>query len=159
MQLIQAIYQQHARALYRFSLGLCGDVHLANDLVAETFVRAMLSPSPIGMETVQAYLCMIARRLYLKEWHRRARHVELDDVHADGAPGPEEQVIDAQSLARTLAALQQLAEADRTALLLRAEDAVPYDDIARALGISLSSAKVKVFRARLKLSQLLKDAP
>jgi RNA polymerase sigma-70 factor (ECF subfamily) len=40
---------------------------------------------------------------------------------------------------------------------MRAEDAVPYEDIARALEISLSSAKVKVFRARLKLSLLLKD--
>jgi RNA polymerase sigma-70 factor (ECF subfamily) len=157
MQAIQAIYEQHARAVYRFSLGLCGDAHLANDLVAETFVRAMLSTTPIGMETVQAYLCMIARRLYLKEWHRRQRHTELEDVYCDTAPGPEALLIDAESLANTLNALQQLTEIDRTALLLRAEDAVPYEDIARALEISVASAKVKVFRARLKLSQLLKE--
>ena len=159
MQAIDAIYHQHAPAVFRFAVGLCGDAHLARDLVAETFIRAMLSSTPIGMETVRAYLCMIARRLYLKEWHRHRRHTELEDVHADGAAGPEQLAIGSQSLARTLAALQDLPEVDRTALLMRADDAVPYEDIARALDISLSSAKVKVFRARLKLTQLLEEKP
>lgn len=159
MHAIAAIYQQYAPAVFRFAYGLCGDAHLAKDLVAETFVRAMLSSKPIGMETVRAYLCTIARRLYLKEWHRRQRHTELDDVHLDGAAGPEQQAIDAQTFKRTLAALQQLSEVDRSALLMRADDAVPYEDIARALEISLSSAKVKVFRARLKLTQLLEENP
>jgi RNA polymerase sigma-70 factor (ECF subfamily) len=154
---IQTLYEQHASKVFRFAYGLCGDTHLANDLVAETFVRAMLSSAPIVTETVHAYLFTIARRLYLKEWHRHQRHSELEDVHCDTAPGPEEQAIDAQSFQNTLDALQQLPEIDRAALLMRAEDAVPYEDIARALEISLSSAKVKVFRARLKLSQLLKD--
>ena len=157
MQAIDAIYQQYAPAVFRFAYGLCGDAHLANDLVAETFVRAMLSTKPIGMDTVRAYLCMIARRLYLKEWHRRRRHTELEDVHFDGTAGPEQLAIDAQALKRTLAALQDLPEIDRTALLMRADDAVPYEDIARALEISLSSAKVKVFRARLKLTQILEE--
>lgn len=157
MYAIQTLYEQHAPKVFRFAYGLCGDAHLANDLVAETFVRAMLSSTPIVTETVHAYLFTIARRLYLKEWHRRQRHSELEDVYCDMAPGPEEQAIEAQSFKNTLVALQQLPEIDRTALLMRAEDAVPYEDIARALEISISSSKVKVFRARLKLSQLLKD--
>ena len=154
-QAIESIYQQHARALHRFALGLCGDASLAGDLVAETFVRAMTASTPIDTTTVLAYLCMIARRLYLKEWHRRQRYTILEDVHADFGPGPEQRAIDAEAVAKTLAALQALPEVDRAALLMRAEDAVPYEDIARALDISLAAAKVKVFRARLKLSQLL----
>ncbi|MEI7762651.1 MAG: sigma-70 family RNA polymerase sigma factor [Comamonadaceae bacterium] len=156
MSQIQAIYQQHAKSVFRFALGLCGDRHLANDLVAESFVRAMLSSTPIEMETVLGYLCTIARRLYLKEWHRQQRHLALEDIHEDPACGPEQQAMDSQSLQLTLAALQTLPEVDRTALLMRAQDQVPYEDIARALGISLASAKVKVSRARIKLSLTLK---
>jgi len=51
-----------------------------------------------------------------------------------------------------LAALQTLAEIDRAALLLRALEDMPYEEIARTLGISLASAKVKVHRARLMLA-------
>jgi RNA polymerase sigma-70 factor (ECF subfamily) len=152
MSQIETLYQEHARTVYRFALGLCGDSHLANDLVSETFVRAMTTSGTIVMETAQGYLCTIARRLYLKEWHRRQRNAELEDLHHDPAAGPEQQTIDGQTLRSTLAALQALPETDRTALLMRANDNVPYEDIARTLGISLASAKVKVSRARLKLS-------
>jgi RNA polymerase sigma-70 factor (ECF subfamily) len=130
---------------------------MANDLVAEAFARAMVATTPIDMDTVQGYLCTIARNLYRKEWHRRQRHIELDDVHFDAGPGPEQRAIDAQRLQSTLAALQALPEIDRAALLMRAEDEVPYEDIARALDISLASAKVKVSRARIKLALALND--
>jgi DNA-directed RNA polymerase specialized sigma24 family protein len=46
--------------------------------------------------------------------------------------------------------LQTFPEVDRAALLLRA-DGVAYDEIANSLNISLSLAKVKVHRLRLKL--------
>jgi RNA polymerase sigma-70 factor (ECF subfamily) len=37
---------------------------------------------------------------------------------------------------------------------MRAEDEMPYEDIALALGISLASVKVKIHRARLKLAHI-----
>jgi RNA polymerase sigma-70 factor (ECF subfamily) len=55
-----------------------------------------------------------------------------------------------------LAALQQLPEIDRTVLLMRALDEMPYEEIAETLDISVVSAKVKVHRARLKLMQTRK---
>ena len=54
-----------------------------------------------------------------------------------------------------LGALRQLPEVDRAALIMRAQDEMPYEEIAQALRLSLSSAKVKVHRARLKLAALI----
>jgi len=48
--------------------------------------------------------------------------------------------------------LQELPEIDRAALLMRAQDGMAYEEISRALGISLSSTKVKIHRARLVLA-------
>jgi RNA polymerase sigma-70 factor (ECF subfamily) len=56
-------------------------------------------------------------------------------------------------LRTVLAAMQQLPEIDRAALLMRGEDDMPYEEIARALGISAGAARVKIHRARLKLAQ------
>ncbi len=42
---------------------------------------------------------------------------------------------------------------DRTVLLMRALDEMPYEEIAETLGIPVVTAKVKVHRARLKLMQ------
>ena len=40
---------------------------------------------------------------------------------------------------------------------MRAEHSLPYEEIARSLGLSLSAAKVKVHRARIKLASLLRS--
>lgn len=47
--------------------------------------------------------------------------------------------------------LQTLPEIDRAAFVLRVQHDLPYDEIARVLGISLSATKVKVHRVRKKL--------
>jgi RNA polymerase sigma-70 factor, ECF subfamily len=55
------------------------------------------------------------------------------------------------ALAAVLARLGRLPELDRAALLMQA-DGVPYEDIARALGIGVAAAKVRVHRARRRLA-------
>ena len=45
---------------------------------------------------------------------------------------------------------------DRAAVLLRAEEGMSYDEVAAALGISPVAARVKVYRARLRLAEALR---
>ena len=58
-----------------------------------------------------------------------------------------------------LAALAELPEIDRTALLLRVDEGLPYEDIAAILDISPTAARVKVHRARAKLARTREDSP
>jgi RNA polymerase sigma-70 factor (ECF subfamily) len=50
--------------------------------------------------------------------------------------------------------MQILPEADRAALLMRAEEGMTYEEIARSLGLSLVAVKVKIHRARQTLAHL-----
>jgi RNA polymerase sigma-70 factor (ECF subfamily) len=50
-----------------------------------------------------------------------------------------------------MAALQELSEVDRAALLMRAQEEMPYEEIAQVLGLAVTTVKVKVHRARVKL--------
>ena len=54
------------------------------------------------------------------------------------------------------AALAELPEKQRTALLLCREDELSYEEIADVLGCSLSATKSLIHRARETLKQLLK---
>ena len=51
--------------------------------------------------------------------------------------------------AAVLEALQTLPETDRAALLMHAQDGLPYEAVARALGLSITAVKVRVHRARI----------
>jgi RNA polymerase sigma-70 factor, ECF subfamily len=148
------LYKKHAPDVYHFALYLSGERGEAQDITSETFVRAWTAPEPIRMATVKGYLFTIARNLFLQGLRKKSRQVELDDQLRDPQPGPHAQAEHKEELQAVLAALQKLPEIDRAALLMRAFDEMPYEEIARALGISLASVKVKIHRARLMLGDI-----
>ena len=151
-----ALYLAHARDLRRFALYLSGDAAAADDLVSEAFVRAWTARERVEMSTVRGYLFTIVRNLFLKQRRYEHREVPLDQQLADGRPGPDERAGAQRDLQVVLAALARLPEIDRAAVLMRADEGVPYEEIAAALGISTVAAKVKVHRARLKLAESLR---
>jgi RNA polymerase sigma-70 factor (ECF subfamily) len=147
------IYERYSKDVYRYSFWLSGSAQDADDLTSETFARAWVGRHKIRTETVKAYLFAIARNLYLNQYRRAKRKVELSHDLVDPGPGPDHVVENRMELDRTLEAIQSLSEVDRTAFLLRIQHEMPYDEIARILEISLTTAKVKVHRARLKLAE------
>jgi RNA polymerase sigma-70 factor (ECF subfamily) len=77
--------------------------------------------------------------------------VELPDDLPDPGPGPLVRVEQASELGAVLAGLRRLPESDRSALLMRALHGMPYQEIARSLGLTLAAVKVKIHRARKAL--------
>ena len=149
-----ALYRRYAPDVFRFALYLSGEQSEAEDITAETFVRVWTSPERIEMVTVKGYLFTIARNLFLQGLRKSARQVGLDREPRDGRATPEALAEGKSELRAVLAEMRRLPEVDRAALLMRALEGLPYEEIARALGISLAAAKVKVHRARLALAGL-----
>src|SRR5688572_24795965 len=118
MQAFQAIYQQYYPDVYRFALFLTGDRGRAEDLTADTFVRAWIARDRINVATVRAYLLTIAKNLHRDEL-RRARPVDaiLDSVK-DPRPGADLQFQHASDVSEIRARLQHVAKGDRQALLM-----------------------------------------
>jgi RNA polymerase sigma-70 factor, ECF subfamily len=147
------LYQSYAPQVHRFALFLCGDATLADDITAEAFVRAWTSRGKIREATVKAYLFTIARNLYRDHLRRNNRLTELEESIPDSKPGLDSQTEQKAELEAVMAALQKLSEVDRAALLMRAQEEMSYEEIAQALNLPVTTVKVKVHRARLKLMQ------
>lgn len=148
-----AIYERYADDVLRFALYLTGNRAEAEEIASETFVRAWLATGEIRVETVKAYLLSIARNLRIERYRQGARRADLPADLRDPSAGPEEAAQGRDTLQAVLRALQEMPEADRAAVLMRA-NGVPYEDIARALSLSTAAARVKVHRARMKLTGL-----
>jgi RNA polymerase sigma-70 factor (ECF subfamily) len=151
------LYQRYSKDVFRFALYLCADRAKAEDITSETFVRLWTAPEPLRGATVKAYLFAIARNLYPHELRLDARRGQMDDTIPDAAIDPEGSAEQKEALRAVFQGLKQLAEVDRAALLLRAMDEMPYEEIALVLGLPLSTVKVKIHRARIKLAQLLEQ--
>jgi len=150
---IENLYERYAGDVRRFALYLCGDVVMADEITSDTFVRAWMAAGRIRQPTVKSYLFAIARNAYTDLLRRAARHTQLDENMRDTRISAQTQMEESAEVRAVLAALQQLPELDRTVLLMRALDEMPYEEIAESLGIPVVTAKVKVHRARLKLMQ------
>ncbi len=153
------LYRSHAADVRRFALYLSGDPTLADDLVSEAFVRVWTARERLELATVRAYLFAIVRNLFLKHRRRQQRQSCIDERTADDRPGPEDRARGQSELRTVMAALARLPEVDRAAVLMRADEGLPYEEIAAALGISTAAAKVKVHRARLKLAEAVQSVP
>lgn len=153
---IENLYECYAGDVRRFALYLCGDATMADEITSDTFMRVWMAADRIRQPTVKSYLFAIARNAYIDLLRRASRHTQLDDKLPDVRISPQTQMEQSEEVRAVLAALQQLPETDRTVLLMRMLDEMPYEEIAETLGIPVVTAKVKVHRARLKLMQTRK---
>jgi RNA polymerase sigma-70 factor (ECF subfamily) len=150
------LYSRYAGDVYRFAHWLTGNPDEARDITTETFARLWTASGEPRTDSVKAYLFTIARNLHRKQWRHSSRLEPLDEAMPDIAVAPDEAAAKQDEFQRALAAVQALPEIDRTLLLLRAEEDLSYEDIAAATGLSVTAAKVRVFRARARLAAILK---
>lgn len=147
------LWVRYAGKIYRFALYLSGDPAAAEELTAESFLRVWASWERIEWPTVHSYLYAIARNLYFQQLRQRKRERPLDE-RMPGPPSLAHETEVQEQLEQALQAMRQLPEVDRSALLLRAQEALTYEEIAMVLGLPVSTVRVKVHRARLRLAEI-----
>lgn len=146
------LYERYYADVYRFALFLTGNVARAEDLTADTFVRAWTARDRIRQETVRAYLLTITRNLFRDHLRAAQPHVALDERIADAAPRADVRVERASALQQIRTRLRRVARGDRHALLLYVIRDMSYAEIATALGVSVGAVKSRIFRAREALA-------
>jgi RNA polymerase sigma-70 factor (ECF subfamily) len=151
MMTFRELHETYFKDVYRFALWLSRSQSEAEDLASETFVRAWAQRHRLRTETLKAYLLAIARNAFLDLRRGVEGREALSERLPDEAPDPHRQAMARMDLERVRRVMARLPEADRMALALRAEEALPYAEIARVLEISEGAARVKVHRARRRL--------
>jgi RNA polymerase sigma-70 factor (ECF subfamily) len=143
----------------------------AEDLAQTVFLQVYKSAHRYERTAkFSTWLFTIARNLCLNEIRRRARHPaeSLDQPHPDqedqplhqfedrATASPPEKLLRGELEEKVGAALAELPENQRTALLLCREEELSYEEIAKVLDCSLSATKSLIHRGRETLKQKLK---
>jgi RNA polymerase sigma-70 factor (ECF subfamily) len=154
----------YADALYNLARWLERDPSQAEDLVQETYARALAGARHFEAGTnLKAWLCAILRNAHLDR-RRRASHdplaLESDDPIEDAAPpsGPdlEPEQIRALIGEEVAEAVRDLPEGFRTAILLDLEG-MSEKEIAVIMGCAPGTVKSRLSRARAELRRRLAE--
>lgn len=144
-RVIEALYAECAERLYRFAVARTRDAALAEDVVSETFVRAVREMDRLPAVPPQrvAWLYRTAANLIVDDYRRRRRDEEHARVLAELDPPP----ADTRTRVDLWIAVDGLPEAQRTAVLLRYGQGMKVTDVADALGRSEGATKQLLLRA------------
>lgn len=150
------LYSLFKARIYRFCVHMVCDEAMAKDAFQETFIRMYEHRMELRGQNVGSWLFTIARRTCLNHMRTRRQHHEAFDETYHGIP-IEEEIVDVYLREHIERALALLPLPLREALVLREYDGYSYAEIAGIVGIDLSLAKVRVYRARLQMRKLLAE--
>jgi RNA polymerase sigma-70 factor (ECF subfamily) len=156
------------KPLLAFIRRYVGDDSLAEDLFQETFVRVVRKLADFRPDaSLTTWIFTIARNLCLDHLKAKRRHREVSIDAGEGGDretdyqealpspeaGPETLAEGLEDRARLRAALADLAEPKREALVLRLFSSLSYSEIARVTGAPVGTVKFRVHDAIQELAK------
>jgi len=164
----------HLDAVYRFALRLAGSESAAEDLVQDTFYRAWRSWEQYTPGTkCKSWLFTICRNVFLRKRERSQRHDEILTEQAPDDPeslsrenpvfaasrdeDPEGDFFESIVDDEVLAAIDDLPEEYRTAVVLSDLEGMAYKEVAELMDVPVGTVKSRLFRGRRMLQEELRE--
>lgn len=153
-QALTTLYDRYSQRIYTYCRKITGSSTIAEDILQETYTRFYESSKHIrGAENVVGYLFAIARNQCLNyKSKRREELIMPEEIELISHDRPYEQQELLDILAR---ALDLLPDDYREIFVLREYNGMSYNEIAETVGISLDIVKIRIFRAKKKLREIL----
>lgn len=160
------LMRRHRDGVYRLARGHTGDADAALDVTQQSFLAAFSALARYdGARPFRTWIARIALNK-CHDWARRravrrifsfALPMEAADLVADEAATPETVLADRQELHRTMAAIAALPASLKEVLILRTIDGFSQPETAAVLGVSEKAVETRLYRARIKLTDALRD--
>jgi RNA polymerase sigma-70 factor (ECF subfamily) len=162
---LAALVDQYASTLYRVAFSVLRNTADAEDAVQEAFVRVLRHRDTLGeVRDHRVWLVRIVWNIVLDRKRRAKTRPETDDIAelarvlpASGLTA-EQRAAAAQHHAHVLACVDKLPAKEREVLVLSAFEELSSVEIAAVLGITESSVRSRLFRARNLMAELLQHS-
>jgi RNA polymerase sigma-70 factor (ECF subfamily) len=159
---VAALVTQYAGALYRVAYSVLRNSADAEDAVQEAFMRVLRHRDTLDeVRDHRVWLIRIVWNIVLDRKRRAKTRPETDDVAElarvlpCGGLSAEEIASAAQHHAKVLGCVEKLPAKERQVLMLSAFEELSSVEIAEVLGITESSVRSRLFRARNLMAELL----
>ncbi len=167
---LEEIFIKYGDRIYQLALGMVNDPSKAEDIVQETFLKAMLHKDQFeGRSAINTWLYRIAYNTALDLLRKRTEDplpdedpgneenvpVTLPHALVDWDSSPEQILEGKQTRSQLELGIQKLTPALRAVFLLRDVQEVSTTEAAEILGVTENVVKVRLHRARLELREYL----
>ena len=156
-ELLNQLYQRYHREIYLYLLSLSKNRAVAEDLLQETFLKAILS-LPDSHGNTRAWLYMVARNLYFNQRKQEQRLTLTDESETLSAEDDLlEQVISDEKRKLLYRGLSRLEERKREVLQMQYFGGLSQKEIAAVLHLTPEHVRVLAYRARKELRNWMEE--
>jgi len=153
------IYNNYFKDIFLYIYSLSGDRHIAEDITAETFMKAIKSIEKFkGNCDIRVWLCQIAKNCYFSFLRKKKKTVHLDELSEQKDNFNFEQIISSTEESMEIhEILHNLDEPYKEVFSLRVFGELSFKQIACLFGKSDNWACVTYHRARNKIKERMED--
>lgn len=156
--------------LYRVALYLAKEENEAQDLVQETYVRALDSYKQFALGTnMRAWLTRILYNFFFDHYHQKKRWVSVEEKNRGGEeisdcwdrvagenPGPEDYMLQKEMSTKINEALRRIPEVFRAPIILVDMGDFSYAEVAEILSYPVGTVRSRLSRGRKLLHKHLR---
>lgn len=161
---LAVVYRTYSREIYLYLYGLSHNRQLSEDLMQETFVKALITV--VTADTgIRAWLYKVARNLYFNTYRKDKRliigleNVENKvEIREEIEESPLSKLLTTEREEALYKALNKLEGKKREVLLLQYFSGLSGKDIAKLLDITTENVRILAFRGKKELKLYLEEA-
>ena len=157
-KVLEQLYKTYCRELYLYIYAICKNKSLAEDLLQETFLKAILA-LPDNHTNMRAWLYLVARNLSYNAL-KKARHTacELSKVTAAKTDeGPLDTLLQKEQYRSLYDNLQKLSKRSRDILMMQYFGILSHKEIASVLKMTPQAVRMAAVRARKELKTYMEE--
>ncbi len=155
-RLLKELYHKYHRELFLYIYSLCRNRELSEDIVQETFLKAIFSLSD-NHTNMRAWLYMVARNLYLYLAKKEKGRVDIEQLRdvSSGDCDVLQQIIEQERTRLLYEALQRLDRVKREILVMQYFGRLSQRDIALVLHLTPENVRVLSYRGKRELKKYM----
>lgn len=152
------VYETYSKDIYLYLYSLSHDHTAAEDLMQDTFYKALLSFGT-GQVDIKPWLYRVARNLFIDRCRKSKRNLltDFDDFAVPDDFNLVQDLIEKERNRRLYAEIQKLPVTEREIVTLYYFCGLRQEEIARQFGISYANVRTLLHRIRRKLYETLKE--
>ena len=156
----ESVYRLYFRDVLLYVGGLAGDGQLAEEIVQETFEKALKNIKSFdGSQDIRAWLFTIAKNAYFSRCRKEKRIVEISDEGAlrDSGISFVEAIENREKAERIHEFLHGMNEPYKEVFMLRVFGELSYESIGRIFGRSAGWGRVIFYRAKKMIVDFMEE--
>ena len=154
----EVLYRKYSAELYIYARSICKDHHLSQDLVSETFFKALLS-SEYSQSYIKYWLFRVCKNLYLDHLRKNKclQDIEISINKLLVEDNTLDKIILNEDRRKIYYEILKLQTSYKEIITLYYYCNFTLQEISSIVGISQGAARTLLFRARKKLKTVLEE--